>query len=175
MTRCHVQKKSAGYAISINTHGEGHVEFAFMSHMHKGAARPLSYSRPEHALYALCLLKHSHARCMLLCIHHKLHVGMLSTLCPCAQHTNRTLNFAHWTFIAMKHSKMHCVHCNRDGSPCVHGYRNILRCTYRSLPLLFAMSRRPVWENMKVWMGPKWCMAAKRADSSEATCSTWFS
>lgn len=37
------------------------------------------------------------------------------------------------------------------------------------------MSRQPVWENMKVWMGPTWCMAAKRADSSEATCSTWFS
>lgn len=37
------------------------------------------------------------------------------------------------------------------------------------------MSRRPVWENMKVWIGATWCMAARRADSSEATCSTWFS
>ena len=46
---------------------------------------------------------------------------------------------------------------------------------YRSKPRLFAMRSSPSLLNMKVWMGPQWCIAAKRADSTEATCSTWFS
>ncbi len=92
---------------TCRNHADGDAAFAFMSHMHKAAARPLSYLRPGHALYASCLLKHNPPDTLpdICCIPFTASC-MLLALCPRAQNTNHTLSTADWTCIAVKHSKM---------------------------------------------------------------------